>query len=107
MSELNGFFDQFLRERVYLHNITPKTTAFYETAWTAYCRAQQARPERRPHAPLITRTDLQEFVVHLRQRRVKPVSCNCWMRAINAFCRWLHTQGAIPDPLRQSQGASG
>ncbi len=90
----------FLRERVYLHNITPKTKAFYETAWTAYCRAQQTRPARPADAALITRTDLQEFVVHLRERGVKPVSCNCWMRGINAFCKWLHGQGAIPEPLR-------
>jgi integrase/recombinase XerD len=97
---LHQYFEQFLRERVYLHNITPKTKIFYETAWGAYCRAQRDRPARPADAPLITRIDLQEFVVHLRERGVKPVSCNCWMRAMNAFCRWLHAQGAIPEPLR-------
>ena len=29
---LSEHFDPFLRERVYLHNITPKTKVFYETA---------------------------------------------------------------------------
>jgi integrase len=24
------------------------------------------------------------------------VSCNTWIRALNAFCRWLHEQGEIP-----------
>ena len=100
MPTLHEYFDQFLRERVYLHNITPKTKAFYETAWAAFCRAQQAQLPRPADAPLIAKTDLQEFVIHLRDRGVKPVSCNCWMRGTNAFCKWLHGQGAIPAPLR-------
>ena len=49
---------------------------------------------------MVTKADLQEFVIHLRDRGVKPVSCNCWMRALNAFCKWLHAQGAIPSPVR-------
>jgi hypothetical protein len=32
MIRLNTLFEQFLRERIYLHNITPKTREFYETA---------------------------------------------------------------------------
>jgi len=32
MSDLNAYFDQFLRERVYLHNITPRTRDYYLTA---------------------------------------------------------------------------
>jgi integrase/recombinase XerD len=99
MTELNRLFEQFLRERVYLHNITPKTREFYETAWKAFQRAQIGRP-RPADAPIITRADLQEFVIHLRERGVKPVSCNCWMRGLNAFCRWLHQEGMIPDRLR-------
>ena len=47
-------------------------------------------------APLITKADLQLFVVHLRERGVKPVSCDTWVRALNAFCRWLHEQGETP-----------
>jgi hypothetical protein len=39
MTTLHEHFDQFLRERVYLLNITTKTKQFYETAWMAYCRA--------------------------------------------------------------------
>jgi hypothetical protein len=89
-------FDQFLRERVYLNNITPKTRDWYETAWHAYQRAHRDAPARSPSAPLITRADMQGFVVHLRERGVKPVSCNCWVRAMNAFCNWLHEQGRSP-----------
>ena len=95
MDRLDQLFQQFLRERAYLHNITPKTREFYETAWKAFTRAQREAPSRAADAPLLTRSDLQEFVIHLRQRGVKPVSGNCWMRGLNAFCRWLHQQGEI------------
>jgi integrase/recombinase XerD len=41
-------------------------------------------------------------VVHLRDRGVKPVSCNCYLRGLNAFCRWLHQEGHLPQPVRLS-----
>ena len=39
MSDLNTLFQQFLRERRYLQNITPKTVAWHEAAWLAFSRA--------------------------------------------------------------------
>ncbi len=90
MSTLDQLFDQFLRERTYVHNVTPKTRAWYESAWHAFTTAGVAGPD----ATSISKSDLQRFVVHLRERGVKPVSCNTWLRALNAFCRWLHEQGA-------------
>jgi hypothetical protein len=38
MSTLNHFFDQFVRERTYLNNVTPKTCEWYQTAWKAVQR---------------------------------------------------------------------
>jgi integrase/recombinase XerD len=88
---LDSLFDQFIRERIYVKNVTPATREWYETAWKAF------KASRSSAAPdVITRADLTNFVVHLRERQVKPVSCNTWVRAMNAFCRWLHEQGAAP-----------
>jgi integrase/recombinase XerD len=89
---LDQRFDQFLRERTYVHNVTPKTRDWYQSAWHAFKRS---RPQPHP-ATEITNADLLAFVVHLRERGVKPVSCNTWLRAMNAFCRWLHEQGEAP-----------
>jgi hypothetical protein len=83
MSPLDALFERFLRERQYLKNVTPKTLVWYEAAWKAFNRSRIAAPS----ATLIKRSDLQQFVVHLRQRGVKPVTCNTWLRALNAFCR--------------------
>lgn len=78
----------------------PQDREWYQTAWKAFQRWQADAPPRSATAPVLTRADLQQFVVHLRERGIKPVSCNCWLRAMNAFSGWLHEQGVIPEPLR-------
>jgi site-specific recombinase XerD len=45
---------------------------------------------------------LQSFVVDLRQRGVKPISCNTHIKALNAFCRWLHEEQHLPHRLELS-----
>jgi integrase len=79
---------QFLRERNYVHNVTVSTREWYESAWKAFTSAA------------ITQADLQRFVVHVRERGVRPVSCNTRIRALNAFCRWLHEQGEAPTRVK-------
>ena len=76
MSALDPLFQQFLRDRTYLKNVTPKTQVWYETAWKTYLRSCAEPPTS------ITRADLQRFIVHLRDRGVQAVSCNSWLRAI-------------------------
>jgi hypothetical protein len=40
MARLDVLFEQFLRERRYLKNVTPKTLTWYESAWKAFRLAQ-------------------------------------------------------------------
>jgi integrase/recombinase XerD len=100
MNTLDSYFDQFVRERTYLHNVTPKTLEWYATAWNAFQRYRREVPSRSEDGPLISRPDLQGFVVHLRERGLKPISCNSWLRVMNTFCGWLHEQGAIGERVR-------
>jgi integrase/recombinase XerD len=101
MARLDVLFEQFLRERRYLKNVTPKTLIWYESAWKAFRLAQGAvTTVPRGSGPLITRDDLSSFLITLRQRGVKPVSCNSWLRALNAFCRWLSEQGELPTVVK-------
>lgn len=95
MSALQTHFEAFLRERRYLQNVTPKTIAWYEAAWRAFCRSHGGTPPDR----LATAT-LQAFVVSLRDRGVAPVTCNTWLRALNAFGAWLYAQGHSPFSVR-------
>jgi integrase/recombinase XerD len=95
MPPLQSLFDQFLRERRYLQNVTPKTLAWYQAAWLAFRRASGGQlPES------LTTAGLQAFVVSLRDRGVAPVTCNTWLRALNAFGAWLHAQGHSPVAIR-------
>ena len=85
-------FEQFLAQRRYLRNVTPSTIEWYQTAFKALQRALGTEPS-------LTKTALQQFVVDLRERGVKPVSCNTYIKAINAFCLWLHDEGRRSDRL--------
>jgi hypothetical protein len=75
-----------------LRNVTSSTIAWYETAFKALERTHGAEPP-------LTRTALHAFVVDPRQRGVKPISCNTYIKALNAFCKWLHDEGHAPDRL--------
>jgi len=107
MPTLTSLFEQFLRERRYLKNVSPKTIEWYETAWKGFLATQPSglalsvieRPD------VLTRQHLNAFVVGLRDRGVRPVTVNTWLRAINAYCRWLHDEGVLGErvslrPLR-------
>ena len=106
MDRLDQLFQQFLRERTYINNVTVSTTE-YESAWRAFKASQANAPARPASAPLISKADLQHFVVHLRQRGIKPVSCNTWLRALNAVCRWLGTESTrYAEPTLRALGNS-
>lgn len=77
-------FDQFLKERLYLKNVTPRTLVWYRVAFNSY-RATLAAAA----PPLPTRASLQQFLMQLRDRGIRPVTCNTYLAAMNAFCAWL------------------
>jgi integrase/recombinase XerD len=80
MSALSALFEQFLRERRFLKNVTPKTVTWYQNAFEALTRTVPASAPGDLTKPL-----LQDFVVRLRERGLSPVSCNTYVKAINAF----------------------
>jgi len=67
-------FEQLLSERRYLRNVTPSTLEWHETVFKALQKFLGADV-----APPI-KSNLQAFVVTIRQRGVKPVSCNTSVR---------------------------
>ena len=71
MNRLDQLFQQFLREHIYINNVTPATREWYECAWKAFTATQATAPERAASTPLIGQADLQHFVVALRARGAK------------------------------------
>src|SRR6266850_2507003 len=65
MLPLSAHFDQFLRERVYLHNVTPKTAEWYRSVWQVFAKWWVTLPtNEEPHA-VLCRSDLYVFLREL------------------------------------------
>lgn len=69
--------EQFIRERQYLQNVTPKTIESYH-----YCL--KFLPNENP-----TQTQLHEMVMELRQAGHKETGCNVVIRTVNGYLHWV------------------
>jgi integrase/recombinase XerD len=87
--------DQFLQERRYLKNVTRSTLVWYQVAFKNYLASVEVDAP-----PLPTKASLLNFVVQQRDRGVRPVTCNTYIGAMNAFCRWLHEERHLAESLK-------
>ena len=91
MATLTTHFEQFVKDRHYLQNVSDRTLEWYRLAFKQFTAAgHQDATERSAKA----------FVIGLRERGVKPVTCNNRARALNAFFVWLHREGHLEKPIR-------
>lgn len=74
-------FQEFIRERRYLHNVAPRTLEWYENSfrWLP-CEAP-------------TQEQLNETVIRMREKGRKASGCNCASRAINSYMHWTSGSG--------------
>ena len=86
---------QFLKERTYLQNVSERTLVWYRVAFKNYQAVIPADA-----AVLPTKATLQQFVVALRERGIRPVTCNTYVGAMNAFCAWLHQEGHARERVK-------
>jgi integrase/recombinase XerD len=77
-------FEQFIRERRYIVNVSPKTLVWYADSFKHLA------------CPEPTESDLKDFVIRLRERGLKVSSCNTYSRAINAYLHWSGSPLRIP-----------
>ena len=87
---------QFIKERRFLKNVSEKTLIWYRVAFTSF---EQSCPKGEEPA-LPTKASLQRFVVGLRERNLKPVTCNTDIAAMNAFCLWLQQEGHLNERVK-------
>lgn len=83
-------FEQFIKERKFLTNVTPATVEWYRQslAWL---------PNPEPSAE-----ELKQTVLRMRDKNLKATGCNCRIRAINAYLKWSGSALQIPK-LREAQ----
>jgi integrase/recombinase XerD len=78
-------FEQFVRERRYLHNISPSTVSWYS-------HALKWLPAESP-----TQAELKDTVMRMREKGLKATGCNSAIRAINAYLKWSESPLKIPQ----------
>jgi site-specific recombinase XerD len=69
-------FQQFIRERQYLHNVSPATVSWYTHNF-------KWMPSESP-----TEDDLKAMVIRMREKGLRATGCNSAIRSINAYLRW-------------------
>ena len=94
--DIPKLFDQFVQERTYLHNVSPKTIEWYRYSFKAFS----------PHLGqgFACDADLKEAtkaaVMSLAASKLQPSSVNDYLRAIRAFLTWLHTEGHASERIK-------
>lgn len=77
-------FEQFIRERQYLANVTPATLEWYR-------RCFKWLPNDSP-----SQADLKAAVVRMREKGLTAAGCNCVLRCLNAYLRWSKSPLRVP-----------
>jgi integrase/recombinase XerD len=90
---LNTLYEQFIREKKYLCNVTKKTEDWYRQSWSAFTRSV-GTPEN------LDRSILNEFVIKLRESGIAATSVNVYTCAINSFLTWLYENEHINEKLK-------
>jgi integrase/recombinase XerD len=70
-------FEQFIKERQYITNVSPRTIEWYKESFQ-WLRIEQP-----------TKDDLTDFVMRMRNAGLKATSCNNRIRAVNGYLHWL------------------
>ncbi|MGB9236083.1 MAG: tyrosine-type recombinase/integrase [Terriglobales bacterium] len=83
-------FEQFLRERTYLSNVSPRTIEWHEQS-LKWLTVEQP-----------TECDLKAIVMNMREAGLKPSSINCRLRSINAYLKWSGSALKVPK-LKEPQ----
>jgi integrase/recombinase XerD len=78
-------FEQFIRERQYLHNVSPATVSWYTHNF-------KWMPSESP-----TEDELKAMVIRMREKGLRATGCNSAIRSINAYLKWSGSPLKIPQ----------
>jgi integrase/recombinase XerD len=81
-------YEQFIRERQYLLNVSVKTVDAYRWAWRAFEPALKGKVE-------VSKTDVLKRIAELRTQGLSAVTVNTYLRSVNAFCNWMLKEGYV------------
>lgn len=84
-------FDEFLNEKRYLDNLSPRTIRYYE--WV-YNRWQDYVGE------LPTKQNIKTFVIRIQESGVSAFTANSYIRGMNAYLSWLYENEHLLEPIK-------
>jgi hypothetical protein len=79
---LKESFEQFVKERQYLKNVTPRTIEYY---WDCFRAWERCGP------------DPKTFVVKMRDGGARASTVNCVGRGLNAYFKWAELGGILAN----------
>jgi integrase/recombinase XerD len=83
---METLFAQFIREKQYLKNVSPRTMEGYKWAWKQFGRCLA-------ETPAACKAQVIRRIAELREAGLRPVTVNTYLRTVNTYFRWLHTEG--------------
>ena len=80
---MDARFEQFIRERQFLANVTPATIEWYRNSlkWL--------------HTPAPSQEDLKDAVLRMREKGLKATGCNSTIQALNCYSHWVNVGADI------------
>ena len=92
---ISGLFEDFIKEKRYLCNLSERTLNSYRTdmfrRWIRYVGGMP------------TQAGINQFIVKMREEGLAISTCNITIRSLNSFLSWLHRNGHIPQNLKAKQ----
>jgi len=94
---LNRLFEQFCKEKLYVKNSSHHTIIFYRQSFNTFKKFVGENIQE------LNKSVLNEFVLAMREKEIKPSTCNVYIRGMNSFLSWLHENEFITEPLKIKQ----
>ena len=88
---LDKLFTQFLREKQYLENLSPKTIKYYRWVFNRWSDHINEMPDK---------MNIKEFVISLNQSNLLPFTVNSYIRGMNCFLSWLYENEQTAEHLK-------
>src|SRR5262245_23920656 len=91
---MENLFEQFLREKFFLNNVSPKTIKYFQWVFLRFKKMTGFCEE------LPTKQILNTWVVSLRETGIQITTINSYIRGMNSFLTWLHENEHLKEKLR-------
>jgi site-specific recombinase XerD len=92
---LEELFKRFIKEKLLLENVSPRTVKFYQQCYKAF--------KRLVGTDLPDRLALNDFIIKLRESGYSAGGINVCIRGMNSFLSWLWRNNHLSEKLRMKE----